>query len=160
MLGPGGSRTEQRGRGQGGGHVGGDVGGEPGRRRRASVWRGPLGVVALAVAATGYWSTVAWMVAARTNSVLVDAFDRAELDRGQGDQDADYDQMRVWPPLGDYPCPYGTVPRDRFDISPPGSLLRIPGHPPYSFGGMGPAGVRQLGLATGQPNLQLLDLNR
>jgi hypothetical protein len=53
MHGPGGSSQSQGGRVQ-------------------NPWRGPLGAVALAVAATGYWSTVAWLTAARNTPTIVD----------------------------------------------------------------------------------------
>jgi hypothetical protein len=107
------------------------------RRPRPNAWRGPLGALALAVAATGYWSTVAWLVASRTEPVLIE--EPVELDL---------------PQLAE---PDGVVPRqhdrfeDRFGDHRVPRINRVPGYRMFSLQ------PRELGLAWGTPPMVLVD---
>jgi len=152
-------------RGSTGGAGGQGFGGTPGfgdRRRRGpqrrngwpALWRSPLGAVAVAIAATGYWSTVAWLVASRTTSDLIEVeniglVDEADLTPNDG-------TGRLGPETDDQTGRPDTVPafpRSRiFDgrERPP----NVPGYRHFSLG------VRELGLADSLPDMILLDQRR
>src|SRR4051812_1033489 len=77
----------------------------PARKARPNLWRSPLGAVAVAVAATAYWSTVAWLVAARTSTALIEVDNIGlvdELELGlEGDQSDNDGTGRLPPIMGD-----------------------------------------------------------
>ena len=94
------------------------------------LWRGPLGALALAVAATGYWSTVAWLVASRSAPVLLEEAPELTAPPDCPPRRHYYFRDR----LGDH---YGHRP--------------IPGYRPFTLQ------PRELGLAWGTPPLVLTD---
>jgi hypothetical protein len=134
----------------GGGHFGND---RIRRAKRSNLWRSPLGAVAVAIAATAYWSTVAWMVAARTSTSLIEVDDVGlvdELEMGIGSDAYGNDGTGRLPPvMGDENCPHFEW--HLRDGLPDDHRMDRPGHRPFSFG------LRQLGLARDVPDMTLLD---
>ena len=153
MSGASGSTGGQgRGRGDNGrfggapfGRPASQSGGRAPRRGRPNLWRSPLGAVAVAVAATAYWSTVAWLVAARTSASLVEVDNIGLVDELEIGLDG---TGRLPPVMGD-DCPRPDwVQRDYFLDD---RRMDRPGFRPFSFG------IRQLGLARDLPDMTLLD---
>ena len=131
---------------------------------RPNLWRSPLGAVAVAVAATAYWSTVAWLVAARTSTALIEVDNVGlvdELEMGSGGDDYGNDGTGRLPPvfgdqnlgdqnLGEENCPHPEWHlRDR--LLDDDHHMDRRGFRPFSFG------LRQLGLARDLPDMTLLD---
>jgi hypothetical protein len=157
------SGTGGEGRGRfGGGHFE-TTGARKGVRvSRPNIWRSPLGAVAVAVAATAYWSTVAWLVAARTSTALIEVDNVGlvdELEMGLDGDDYGNDGTGRLPPVfgnqnfgdscGEQNCPHRAWQlRDRLLDD---NRLDRRGYRPFSFG------LRQLGLARDLPDMTLLD---
>jgi hypothetical protein len=123
------------------------------------LWRSPLGAVAIAIAATGYWSTVAWLVAARTTASFMEVVDPGDdrLGPSQLDEIDQVDGVGVVEDMddsctgaSDFPVPKIVLPRaHRFEDYP--HVYDVPGYRNFSYG------YRPLGLATNAPSMMLLD---